>query len=108
MAALMLELPPQLYARLRDEAERIEKPMATVVEEWLADRLLVPPPGNDRERARAALLAAGLLVAEPLSPELRQRVASAALTLEEVGAGLERAGGRPLSEIVLEQRGPKD
>jgi hypothetical protein len=29
------------------------------------------------------------------------------MTLEEVSAALDRAEGKPLSEIILEQRGPK-
>ncbi|HMO58209.1 MAG TPA: hypothetical protein PKA05_21315 [Roseiflexaceae bacterium] len=34
--------------------------------------------------------------------------AGATLSLEEVQAILARAGGKPLSEIVIEQRGPKE
>ena len=49
--------------------------------------------------------AAGLLV--EFTPEERARAEEVTVTLEQVSADLERAGGRPLSEIVLEQRGPK-
>lgn len=101
MTGLTLELPPELYARLRAEAERAGKPVATVVEEWLSERLRTPSPGADRARTRAA----GLLV-EP-TPEERARAEAVTITLEEVRAALDHAGGTPLSEIVLARRGPK-
>lgn len=107
MTALTLELSPDVFARLRMEAERVGKPMSAVVQEWVAERLPAAPPASDRARARAALRAAGLLIEDPLGPELRRRAETAQVTLEEVSADLERAGGRPLSEIILEQRGPK-
>ena len=53
---------------------------------------------------RQALRAAGLLV--ELSPTLRARI-DPTVRQEDVEASLARAGGKPLSEIVLEQRGPK-
>lgn len=105
MATLALELPTEIYHRLHDEAQRLGKPPQRVVQEWLIARLAPPvPASNDREKARRALHAAGLLA--DLSPDLRQR-AHPTVRLEEVEASLARAGGKPLSEIVLEQRGPK-
>jgi len=106
MATLTLDLPPELHERLRAEADRLGKPVATVVREWLAERLSSPAPASDRERARAALRAAGLL-AEP-SPEMIRLGEQANMTLEEVRAALDRAGGQPLSELILEMRGPKE
>jgi hypothetical protein len=103
MATLTLDLPPDLHERLRAEADRLGKPVDTVVREWLAERL--SSPASDRERARAALRAAGLLV--EFTPEERARAEEVTVTLDEVSAALDRAGGKPLSEIVLEQRGPK-
>jgi hypothetical protein len=66
----------------------------------------VQPPSSERERATAALRAAGLL-AEP-SLAMRRLAAESTLTLEEARAILDRAGGKPLSELVLEMRGPKE
>lgn len=63
------------------------------------------PPQPDREEARRILQAAGLLT--ELGPELRQRAESSTATLEEVIAAMDRAGGKLLSEIVLEQRRAK-
>lgn len=106
MTTLTLELPPELYERLRAEADRLGKPAPVVARELLAERLPSPPaPPDERERTRAVLRAAGLL-AEP-SPEMRRLAAESTMTLEEVSAALDRAGGQPLSEIILEQRGPK-
>ncbi|HEY8599009.1 MAG TPA: hypothetical protein VIL85_11295 [Thermomicrobiales bacterium] len=114
MAALVLDLPPELYARLRAEAERQGKPLEGIVQEWLNERLELHPtpvpsershPPHDRERSIAAMRAVGL-VAEP-SPAQRARAAHATMTLEEVSAALDRSEGKPLSEIILEQRGPK-
>ena len=67
--------------------------------------LVTQAPASERERATAALRAAGLL-AEP-SPELQRLAAESTLTLEEARAILDRAGGKPLSEIILEMRGSK-
>jgi len=49
---------------------------------------------------------AGLLT-EP-DPELKRQVAQATMSLEDIQAIFARVGGKPLSEIVLDQRGPKE
>lgn len=105
MTALTVELSPELYARLRAEAERQGKLPDGVVREWLTERLAPAPTGGDRERSIAALRAAGLLAAP--SPATLVRATRATMTLDEVSAALDRSGGTPLNEIVLEQRGPK-
>jgi len=106
MAVLTLKLAPETYRRLREEAVRLGKSPQVVAEEWLVERLVPPTavPGSERERARQAFRAAGLLTA--LGPNLR-RMADPAVRLEDVSAALGRAGGKTLGEIVLEQRGPR-
>jgi len=106
MTMLTLELPPEAYRRLHEEANRRGKTPQLVAQEWLIERLSPPSPTLDspREQVRLALRAAGLLV--DLGPDLRLR-ADPTVYLEDVEASLARAGGKPLSEIVLEQRGPK-
>ena len=106
MKVLNLELPPQVYRRLREEAARLGKPPQVVAQEWLVERLTLPTtePSSDRERARQALRAAGLLT--ELGPNLR-RLADPRVRLEDVSAALNRTGGKTLSEVILEQRGPK-
>jgi hypothetical protein len=54
---------------------------------------------------RAALRAAGKLA--DLTPGEKAIAAQSTLTLDEARAILDRAGGKPLSEIVLEMRGSK-
>jgi hypothetical protein len=107
MTTLTLELPPEAYRRLHEEADRQGKSPQLMAQEWLIERLspLNPVPDNTREQVRLALHAAGLLV--DLSPDLCRR-ADPTVHPEDVEASLARAGGKPLSEIVLEQRGPKE
>jgi predicted transcriptional regulator len=108
MTTLTLELPSELYERLHSTADQLGTSAEAVAQAWLAERLASqnPAPLNEREQVREALRAAGLLA--ELSPELRKRAESSTATLDEVSAAVERAGGKPLSEIVLEQRGPKE
>ena len=92
MTALTLDLPPDLYARLRAEADRLGKSVQAVVQEWLAERLAQaePAPTSDRDRTTEALRAAGLLA--ELGPEMKKRAERSTATLEEVSAALDRAG----------------
>ncbi len=71
----------------------------------LNDNLPSARPDSERERARQVLRAAGLLT--ELGPNSR-KLADSTVRLEDVQAALARAGGKTLSEIVLEQRGPKE
>ena len=71
----------------------------------IEDAQAAAPAAGERELATEALRAAGLL-AEP-SPEMQRLAAESTLTLDEARAILDRAGGKPLSEIILEMRGPK-
>jgi predicted transcriptional regulator len=107
MTTLTLELPPEVYHRLHEAADRLGKPPQVVAQEWLIERLSVPllAPDSEREQVRRALRAAGLLVER--SPHLYRPV-DQQVRLEDVEASLARVGGKPLSEIVLEQRGPKE
>jgi hypothetical protein len=108
MTMLTLELPTELYERLRLEAEHVGESVQTTAQKLLAERLTVPtpaPPG-ERERAIAVLRAAGMLA--ELGPEMKMRAQRSTMTLEEVRAALDKAGGKPLSELILEMRGPKE
>ena len=92
-----------------DEANRRGTSVETVAQAVLAEGLspVVPPaPPGERERAIAALRAAGLLT--ELSPAMKKLAAESTATLEEVQALLDKAGGPPLSELILEMRGPKE
>ena len=102
MTTHSLEIPQELYDRLRIEATRRGQPVEALAEELLETQL---PPPSERARLRELLRVRGMLA--ELSPELKARAAQATMTLEEVQAAFARAGGKPLSEIVIEQRGPK-
>jgi len=103
MTTMTLDLPTELYQRLQAEATRAGRPVNDLVAAWLKERLA--PLQSERERAIEVLRAAGLL-AEP-SAEMQARAAKATMSLAEVQAALDRAGGKPLSEMIIEQRGPK-
>jgi hypothetical protein len=105
MTTLTIDLPTNVYERLRSAAEQKHITIEAVAQEWLAEKS-AGVMTSERERLRAVLRAAGRL--GELSPEEKQRAAQSTLTLEEARAILDRAGGKPLSEIVLEMRGPKE
>ena len=106
MTALTIQLSSDAYRRLREEAVRLGKSPQAVAAEWLVEKLSVPAAASagNRELARQALRAAGLLA--ELGPHLRER-ADPTVCLEDVNEALGRAGGKPLSEVVLEQRGAR-
>lgn len=105
MTTLTLELSPKVYRRLREQADRLGKTPQVMAEELL-DEQLAPPPsaGSTREQVRAALRAGGLLSEVSSAPRTR---AGSPVRLADIEASLRRADGAPLSEIVLEQRGPR-
>lgn len=107
MTILTLDLPPDLYQRLRAEAKQLGKSPQAVAREWLVERLLpqAPIPESDEDLGERALSEAGLLT--ELGPNLRH-LADPTISLEEVQAALSRASGQSLSDIVLEQRRAKD
>ena len=108
MTAITVELSADAYRKLQAQAQRIGKVPELVAGEWLSAWLATTPmPLSARERAREALRAAGLLV-EFSAEEQAHAQAAVTLTLEEVRAALDRAGGKPLSEIILDMRGPKE
>jgi hypothetical protein len=106
MEILTLELSPELYRKLEEEAGRTGQSAETLVVQWLAERLSSPAVPSERDRAIAVLQDAGLLT--ELGPELKWLARESSATLEEVSAALSRPGSKPLSEFILEQRGPED
>lgn len=113
MTALTIQLPNEVYERLRVRAAQQGKPVeeiaqALLVEHSAAPRadLLAPAPPGEHERVTEVLRAAGLLT--ELSPEAKARAARSDLTLAEARAILDRVPGQPLSEIIIEMRGPKE
>jgi predicted transcriptional regulator len=56
MTALTLELPPELYARLRAEAERLGRYAEEIAQDWLAERLEEAHPATPAMGGRYPLL----------------------------------------------------
>jgi hypothetical protein len=108
MTTLTLELPVELYDKLNAEATRPDTPVQTVAQKILAAGLADSPQAamSEREQAIAVLREAGLLC--EYSIKEKQRAADCTVTLEEVQTALDKAEGPPLSEVIIEMRGPKE
>jgi hypothetical protein len=108
METLTVELPIEVYQRLRKRATekgmKIEAVAAEAIKTWLLLPSEVQSQRIKRERVREKLQKAGLI--RPLGDELRRMIISD-VKHEEVEAAFVRAGGKPLSQIIIEQRGPK-
>lgn len=105
MTTLLLELPPELYERLSQEAEEMGGSVQLVAQRLLEEQLGLAPALSERERVSQALRNAGLLA--ELGQDMLERARNSTASLEEVQAALDASEGRPLSEIVIEMRGPK-
>jgi|Deesub1362B_J571_1020462.scaffolds.fasta_scaffold02721_4 hypothetical protein len=108
METLTIELSTEVHKLLlRRAAEaglEIEAMAAEAIRRWLllpneAQRMRIK-----RERVRQKLRDAGLI--RPISEELRKMIIPN-VRHEDVEAAFARAGGKPLSQIIIEQRGPK-
>ena len=100
MTTLTLELPKDLLRLLQKRAsEEGQEPQEAALR--ILKEELTPEAKSERERVIEVLQAAGLI--RPLSEELRQMI-DPSVTHEEVEAAFARAGGEPLSEIIIEQR----
>ncbi len=106
MTLLTLELEPELYENLREEAARLGKTMETTATTILYQRLASPAPATEKAKAIEALRKAGLLT--ELSPDEIKRTQQVTMRMEEIRAALGKAGGKPLSELIIEMRGPKE
>jgi hypothetical protein len=104
MTTITLDLTPDTYQRLLSKAQQHGTPVEVVAEQLLTAQL-ADVQLSERDRVLAVLRASGLLT--ELAPEEKERAARSTLTLEEARAILDRAGGKPLSEVILEMRGPK-
>lgn len=108
MTTLTIDLPADVYEQLRKAAAEQHQPVEELAREWLMERSksASPAPVTERERLRAALRSAGILT--ELSDAEKALAAQSTLTLEQAREILDRSGGKPLSEIILEMRGPKE
>lgn len=103
MTTITINLPQESYRRLQEEASKAGKSPEALGRELLEMFLQAGEEAGPRT-ARGVLQASGRV--RPLSETLRRKIIPG-VTLDEVRASLTEAGGPPLSEIVLEQRGSK-
>lgn len=110
MTRLTLDLPTDLFERLRAEAANAGKPMEAIALEWLArppvDRSTASTTEAPRDFVTAALRDAGLLT--ELTRQERRRSSRTTASLDDVRAALDRDSGAPLSELIEEMRGPRE
>ena len=100
MDILTLEMPKDLLTLLQKRAVELrEEPQKVVL--GILQKELAPEAKSEREQVIEVLRASGMV--RPLSREL-QEMADPTITHEEVEAAFVRAGGKPLSEIIIEQR----
>ena len=105
MTTLLLELPPELYERLSQEAEEMGGSVQLVAQRLLEEQLGLAPAVSERERVTQALRNAGPLA--ELGQDMLERARKSTASLEEGQAALEACAGKPRSEIVIDIRGPK-
>ena len=108
MTQLVVDMPPEMYEWVNKQAKVLGKSSSAVVVDMLAmsaKELPSLPPVDMRARAIQALRDAGLLV--EISQQEKELAKQWTMPLEEIRAALGEAGGQPLSELIIEMRGPK-
>jgi predicted DNA-binding protein len=103
MSTIVIDIPPETYKRLEEQARRDGKAPEALTRELLETALQAREEAQPKT-AREILQASGRV--RPLSETLRRKIIPG-VTLDEVRIALTHAAGPSLSEIILEQRGPK-
>ncbi len=103
MSTIVIDISVETYRRLEEQARKAGKAPEIFTRE-LVESALEAREEAQPKTAREVLLAMGQV--RPLSETLRRKIIPG-VTLDEVRAALTQAAGPSLSEIILEQRGPK-
>lgn len=103
MSTIVIDLPSETYKQLEEQARRAGKALEALTRELLEAALQTQEEARPRT-PREVLQALGRV--RPLSETLRCKIIPG-VTLDEVRMVLTQAAGPSLSEIILEQRGPK-
>jgi len=103
MSTIVIDIPPETYRRLAEQAHRAGKAPEVFTRELLESAIQAHEEAQPRT-AREVLQAAGRI--RPLSETLRRKIIPG-VTLNKVQMALSQAAGPSLSEIILQQRGPK-
>ncbi|MDP2935538.1 MAG: hypothetical protein Q8O86_03505 [Dehalococcoidia bacterium] len=103
MTIIVVNIAQETYRRLQEEARKVGKAPEALTRELLEMSLQAREEAR-QGTARGVLQASGRV--RPLGETLRRKIIPG-VTRDEVRASLAKAGGPPLSEIVLRQRGAK-
>lgn len=104
MHTIVIDIPPETFRRLEEQSRRAGK----APEEFTRDLVEAALETYEADRPRTTrevLQASGQI--RPLSEKLRQKIIPG-VTLAEVRTTLAQSGGPSLSEIILNQRVPKE
>ena len=99
MSAMTIDIPPEVYRQLEEEARKVGKAPEDLIRELLEATL------HAREEVEKGKMRE-VLRSTSLSESLKRKIIPG-VTLDEVRKALTQAGGPSLSEIISEQRGPK-
>lgn len=109
MQTITVSLPSETYQLLEERARKAGKPareiLLELLEEALKSNTSLPAKLRKKQTVAQILSDSGRL--RTLSPYLQGKIV-ADVTLKDVQASLQKAGGKSLSDVILEQRGPKD
>ncbi|MSS72709.1 MAG: hypothetical protein EXS64_14645 [Candidatus Latescibacteria bacterium] len=94
MRAITIEIPPEVYRQLEEEARKVGKAPEDLTRELL-EAALHAREEVEKEKAREVLRATGRL--HPLSESLRRKIIPG-VTLDEVRKTMTQAGGPSLSK----------
>lgn len=113
MTTMTITIPSEIYDQLLASARQQGRQIEDVAQAWLIEYsvqmrtdLTRSAPAGERERAISVLRNTGLLTES--GPEMKKRARRSHLTLDQARVILDRPGGKPLSEIILEMRGSKE
>jgi hypothetical protein len=104
MTTVTLNLSADIYQQLHQISHQQSRTVEKMIQKWIIENI-ASPQKDLREQSRQLLKTTGLHT--ELGPELRKQAENSTATLEQVQAAFARAGGQPLSKMVIEMRGPK-
>jgi plasmid stability protein len=103
MDTIVIDIPPETHKRLEVQARREGKTVKALTRELIETGLQTCEEAWPKT-VQEVLQVAGRI--HPLSETLRRKIIPG-VTLDEVRTALTQAAGPALSELILEQRGPK-
>ena len=103
MSTIVIDVSPQTRERLEEQARQADKTVEALTRE-LVETALATYQTDRPSTARAVLRTAARV--RSLGETLRRKIIPD-VSLEEVRQALSQAAGPALSDLILEQRGPK-